>query len=63
VYTGVWWENLRERDYLEDVGIDGRKILKRTSNTLDQNMQWIGLAQYRARGWALVNVVMDILVP
>ena len=23
-----WWGNLRERDYLEDVGTDGRIILK-----------------------------------
>jgi hypothetical protein len=26
-YTGFWWENLRERDHLEDPGVDGRIIL------------------------------------
>jgi hypothetical protein len=26
--TGVWWENQRERDQLEDAGIDGRIILR-----------------------------------
>jgi len=26
-YTGFWWGNLRERDHLEDLGIDERIIL------------------------------------
>jgi hypothetical protein len=28
VHTGFWWENLRERDNLENRGIDGRIILR-----------------------------------
>jgi hypothetical protein len=27
--TEFWWGNLRERDYLKYLGIDGRMILKR----------------------------------
>jgi len=27
-YTGFWWENLMERDYLGDPGSDWRKILR-----------------------------------
>jgi hypothetical protein len=29
VRTGIWWGNLRERDHLDDLGIDGSIILKR----------------------------------
>jgi len=28
VYAGSWWGNLRERDHFEDLGVDGRIILK-----------------------------------
>jgi hypothetical protein len=27
-YTGFWWGNLRERDHLEDPGVDWRIILR-----------------------------------
>jgi len=28
VYTGVWWLNLKERDHLEEPGVDGRKTAR-----------------------------------
>jgi hypothetical protein len=28
VYTGFWCENVRERDHLEDPGVNGRIILR-----------------------------------
>jgi len=28
VHTEFWWKTLKERDYLEDPGVDGMKILR-----------------------------------
>jgi hypothetical protein len=28
VYKGFWWGNLRERDHLENPGVDGRIITR-----------------------------------
>ena len=28
MHTGFWWGNFRGKDYLEDPGVDGRKILR-----------------------------------
>jgi hypothetical protein len=47
VRTGFWWENLRERDKLEDTGVDGRRILRWIFRKWDGDMGWIDLAQDR----------------
>jgi hypothetical protein len=41
VHTGLWWEYLRERDHLENVGVDGRIILKWIFNQWDGGAEWI----------------------
>ena len=41
--------NLRKRDYLEDLGVDGRIILKWIFKKLGRGTDWINLAQYRDR--------------
>jgi hypothetical protein len=48
---------------VEDPGIDGRIILKFIFEMLDGDIYWIDLAQDRGRLRALVNAVMNLLVP
>ena len=60
--TGMWYGNLRERDYLEDPGIDRRKI-KMDLHKWDRGTDWIDLAQDMGRWRAVVNAVMNHRVP
>jgi hypothetical protein len=64
VHTGFWWENLRERDHLEDPGID-RIILKWIFRKWvgGGGMDWTDLAQDMDRWRALVNAVMNLQFP
>jgi hypothetical protein len=52
VHTEFCWRDLRERDKSEDLGVDGRIILK-----------WIDLAQDSDKWPALVNAIRDLQVP
>jgi hypothetical protein len=47
VHTGFWWGNLRERDYLEDLGVDGRVISRwifiKWDGGWGRGMDWIDI--------------------
>ena len=60
MYTGYWMRDLRERDHLEDSGVDGRMNLQDVESW---GMDWIDLAQDRNRWRAVVNAVMNLRVP
>jgi hypothetical protein len=53
---------LRERDHLEDLGGDGRIILKWIFNKCGWGHGLVNLAQDRDRWRALVNAVMNLRV-
>ena len=58
--TGFWWVNLTREDHLEDLGLDGRIVLKRMLKKWDGGVHRSHLAQYRDRCWALVNAVKNL---
>jgi len=59
-----WWGNLRERDHLQDVGVDGKNNIKMGLQEVGcGGMDWIVLAQDRDRWRGLVNAVLNLRVP
>ena len=53
MHTGFEWGNLRKGDHLEDLGVDGRIILKWILEKWHGGMDWIDLPQDRDR-WRLL---------
>ena len=64
VHTWIWWGEVRERDHLQDLSIDGKIMLQGICKTCDREV-WTGLIWLRIRtgGLARVNAVMNLRVP
>jgi hypothetical protein len=62
MHTGFWWGNVRERDHLEDPGLDGI-MLRWIFRKLDGSMDYVGLVQDGDKWRALLNAVMNLQVP
>jgi hypothetical protein len=61
MHTGFWWENMREKDHLEDLGVDGM-VFKWVFRKQNWVVAWINLAQEREMGRAIVNTVINFQV-
>jgi hypothetical protein len=59
---GFWWESLKERDHLEEQGVDGSLGLEWISQRCARGVERIQLAQDRDRWRAVVNTVMYLQV-
>jgi hypothetical protein len=58
------WGNLKERDHLEDMGIEGRVILNCILKEIGwQTMGYIYVIQGRDKLQAVVNMVINLQVP
>jgi hypothetical protein len=64
MHTGFWWRHLKERVYLEDIGLDGRIILRQIKKKYErEGVDWIHLVQDRYVRRNVVNMVMNLHVP
>jgi hypothetical protein len=55
--------NLKGRDHLEDLGVDGKDIRMDVREIGWEGVQWIHLDQDRDQWWDVVKTVMNYRVP
>jgi hypothetical protein len=64
MYTERWWETLKERDHLEDIGMEKRNVIKWVlKQTVGGREMWIDLVLETESWQALVNAVINLRVP
>jgi hypothetical protein len=61
--TGLWWDGPKERDHLEDQGVDGEDGIGMDVMEIGWGaVEWIHIAQDRDRWQAVVNAVRNLWV-
>jgi hypothetical protein len=64
MYTNFWSENLKGRDQLEDIGIDGENNIRMDRREIEwKGVDWIHVAQDRNQWRTVVNTVMNLRIP
>jgi hypothetical protein len=63
VLAGFGWGNLRERQHLEDLGVDGRIILRLYLREIGWDItDWTDLARVRDTCRAVLNTKVNFLI-
>ena len=62
-HTGLLWGDVKERDHLEELDIEGRIILNGSFGSWMGGKYWIALDQSRDRLMAVVNAVLNLQIP
>ena len=60
MYAGFWWGNLREREHLEGLSVDGRIILKCIFKKLDEGAR-TGLMWLSSLNCCVLKVLYECL--
>ena len=61
MYTRIWCGNLKERDHLNDPGVDWKDNIKPDFKDIGcHGLVWINVAQVRNKLRDVVNTVMNV---